>query len=140
MNIHPNITPEDVKMILTDKGVTPSHQRLSILKYIIDNHNHPSVDTIYKSLSAELPTLSRMTVYNTLKLLTEKGVVNALSISESEILYDYKSDPHAHFLCEECGKIIDIEIRDSLFSRLKIKGHQITDTQINLRGLCKNCK
>lgn len=139
MNTEQNISPEDVRSILSAKGVSPSHQRLSILKYIINNHNHPSVDKIYKSLSPELPTLSRMTVYNTLKLLTEKGIVEALSISESEVLYDYKSHPHAHFQCKECTEIYDIDITADMFTSSKMNGHQITDTQIHLKGICKVC-
>jgi Fe2+ or Zn2+ uptake regulation protein len=139
MNQLQNISNTEVKEILESKGVKPSYQRLSILKYLIINMNHPSVDTIYKSLSNEIPTLSRMTVYNTLNLLYEKGIVSALKIRDNEIIYDYVTHPHAHFECKICGTIYDIELNSDIFSTDSIDDHKIQETQIQLKGICYKC-
>jgi len=134
------ITTEFVGKILEEKGVKPSFQRLSVLKYLMKSENHPSVDKIFKALAQEIPTLSKTTVYNTLNLLTEKGIVTALKINDTEVLYDYIFKPHAHLLCTECGEIHDIFLESS-FSELKeINGHIVSEAQINFRGVCKKCR
>ena len=133
------ITTEFVGKILEESGVKPSFQRLSVLKYLMQNQNHPSVDKIFKALSPDIPTLSKTTVYNTLNLLSEKGVVRALTIDETEVRYDYIFKPHAHFLCTECGQIHDVHLEENFKNLPEIKGHKITEVQINFKGVCKHC-
>ena len=134
------VSISEVKQMLEDKGVRPSFQRMSILKYLIEKKNHPSVDVIYKELSAENPTLSRTTVYNSLNALHEKGLVDSITISETEVRYDYKIEPHAHFKCLKCGKIYDVEIDSDLLKIKSVKGHKVTETQFFMKGICKFCK
>ena len=134
-----HITTEVVGKILEKSGVKPSFQRLSVLKYLMQNQNHPSVDKIFKALSPDIPTLSKTTVYNTLNLLSEKGVVIALSIDETEVRYDFIFKPHAHFLCTECGKIHDVYLEDSFKDLSEVGGHKVTEAQINFKGICKYC-
>lgn len=135
-----NVTVHSVKKLLEHKGVKPSYQRLSILKYLMENMNHPSVDRIFISLSQEIPTLSKMTVYNTLNLLQSKGIVSAIKIRENEVIYDFITKPHAHFECSNCGSIIDIEIDNEILTLSEIDNHKISEAQIHLKGVCKNCQ
>ena len=134
------ILMSEIKEMLENKGVRPSFQRMSVLKYLLEKKNHPSVDVIYKDLSAENPTLSRTTVYNTLNALQKKGLVSSITISETEIRYDYKTEPHAHFKCLSCGKIYDVEIDSELLKIKSVKGHKVTETQFFMKGICKYCK
>ena len=130
---------ERLKKLLDQKGVKPSYQRISVLKYIMEHMDHPSVDTIFKNLVNQIPTLSKTTVYNTLNLLTEKGVITALSIDGVEVKYDYIEIPHAHFKCIMCHKIYDVKLNSDIFKKRSLKGHKITEAQINLKGICKDC-
>lgn len=125
--------------LLNGKGVKPSFQRLSVLKYLILEKNHPSVDVIYQAIHKDIPTLSKTTVYNTLNLLVERGIVSALSIKEGEVLYDYIEEPHAHFQCSNCGYIEDIMIGSELFKLDSLDGLVIQEAQINFKGICKTC-
>ncbi len=135
-----NVSTEYLGNLLSERGVKPSIQRLSVLKYLISKKNHPSVDVIYQYLHKEIPTLSKTTVYNTLNLLVDKGIVTALSIKEGEVLYDFIEYPHAHFLCTKCGNIYDIKIDNQIFNIKTFEGFHIEESQINLRGICSNCK
>lgn len=138
--VDPNqITTEYVGKILEEKGVKPSFQRLSVLKYLMLSQNHPSVDKIFKALAPDIPTLSKTTVYNTLNLLTEKGVVKALTINDNEIIYDYVFKPHAHFLCTECGHVYDVYLENNFDEIKEIEGNRVHETQINFKGVCKRC-
>ena len=78
---------------LLKKNITPSHQRVMILKYLLDNQCHPTVDQIFSALRDQIPTLSKATIYNTLHVLIEAKLVRVLSIEEHETRYDPKSLP-----------------------------------------------
>ena len=60
---------------LKDHKIRVTPQRQIILNYLITHHNHPSVETIYQELATQLPNLSLATVYNTLKLFVDLGIV-----------------------------------------------------------------
>lgn len=132
----------DVVTMLHDHGVPPSMQRVAIMKYMLEHHTHPTVDNVYTSLSTEMPTLSRTTVYNTLRLLAEHKAVQALTIDERNTCYDADMRPHAHFLCRCCGRIYDMEPTDGIRECTvhELDGFQIEDAQLYYRGVCKYCR
>jgi len=133
------LTTEYLGELLSGKGVKPSFQRLSVLKYLMVAKNHPSVDHIYQAIHKDIPTLSKTTVYNTLNLLVEKGIVSALGIKEGEVLYDYIEEPHAHFQCLNCGCVKDIMIGSDLLKLESLNGLTIQSAQINFKGFCDSC-
>lgn len=134
---------EKLREILRNRGINPSYQRIKIFEYLRDNKLHPTVDMIYERLSPEIPTLSKTTIYNTLKLFAEKGMVSLLVIDQAELRVDPNIVPHAHFICSHCGKIYDIDIDESslkeIEGRASYEGHRIESIQVALRGICKNC-
>lgn len=130
---------DKVKTFLESKQVKASYHRLRILEYLMKNRNHPSVDTIYQALSPEIPTLSKTTVYNTLSLFTEKGIVSSLTIVNNELRYDLMFEPHAHFQCSHCNKVFDIPMENELFFTTSVEEHKVEEIQITFKGLCKDC-
>ena len=72
----------DVVKRLQNHNIKPSVQRIAIMNYLIEHRTHPTVDEIYTALSPSIPTLSKTTVYNTLKLLSEQGAAQTLTIDE----------------------------------------------------------
>lgn len=133
---------ERLKNILQERGLKSTYQRLKILEYI-DEHrdSHPTVEMIYKELFRRLPIISMTTIYNTLNAFLEKGLVSAITITGTEIRYDINTNPHHHFLCRECGRIIDIDI-ECPFARGKEKaicGHRIEEVHGYFKGICKDC-
>jgi len=133
------ITMEKMRGFLESKDVKPSYQRLKILEYLMKNRNHPSVETIFQALAGEIPTLSKTTVYNTLSLFSEKGIVSSLTIVNNELRYDLMIEPHAHFQCTKCGKVIDIPMKNDLFLTTSIENHRVEEIQITFKGICTNC-
>ncbi|OQX73171.1 MAG: transcriptional repressor [Bacteroidetes bacterium 4484_276] len=125
---------------LTQHGVKPSPQRLNIYKYLIEEKNHPTVDTIFKDLIGAMPTLSKTTVYNTLKLFIDKGVAKVINIENNETRYDADTSIHGHFKCEKCLKVFDINIDMSEIKTLDISGFLIKETHFYLKGICKKCR
>ncbi|NIM16602.1 MAG: transcriptional repressor [Candidatus Aminicenantes bacterium] len=133
------ISIDKIRGFLESKGVKPSFQRLKILEYLLKHRNHPSVDTIFQALGDDIPTLSKTTVYNTLSLFTQKGIVASLTVVNNELRYDVLKDPHAHFQCAICSRLYDIPLKNDLFQTDFIEDHQVEDIQVTFKGVCKNC-
>ena len=125
--------------ILKKNDIAPSMQRIKILEYLKNYKTHPTADMIYHALADEMPTLSKITVYNTLKTFTEKGVLMALSIFGNEVRYEYNTNPHIHFKCIKCNKIYDLDKTYFRYDDELIDGHKILEQHINLKGICKEC-
>jgi Fe2+ or Zn2+ uptake regulation protein len=129
----------DFKELLKEHGIAPSLQRIKILEFLEKNRIHPTADMIYKALVRGIPTLSKTTVYNTLKALTEKGVLVTLSLFENEVRYEFNTEPHIHFKCIKCGKIYDISESFECLKNKQIEGHKVLEHHINLKGICREC-
>jgi Fe2+ or Zn2+ uptake regulation protein len=135
----------DVKSILLKHGINPSFHRLKIYEYLRGSRQHPTVDTIYAELSLEIPTLSKTTVYNTVKALADKGLVAAITIEDNEVRYDADMSFHGHFKCTCCGALYDLDMRhvhvgNALSSGRKIQGHLVTERHVYLKGVCRECQ
>lgn len=120
--------------------IKPSMQRIAIMKYLIENLTHPSVDEIYSALFPKMPTLSKTTVYNTLKLFEEHNAVQMLTIDEKNTCFDIDTSPHAHFFCKQCNSIADLStVLPNINNNILIDGNKILETHIYYKGICKKC-
>lgn len=126
---------------LLEYNIKPSMQRIAIMDYLMDHRTHPSADEIYTALSPSMPTLSKTTVYNTLKLFSEQGAALMLTIDERNTNFDADTSPHAHFLCKSCGRIYDLAIPTAVkeVEELNMDGHEVTEIHFYYKGVCKNC-
>ncbi len=131
---------QNIKNSLTDAGIKPSYQRIKIYKYLIENMNHPTVDMIYKDLATDIPTLSKTTIYNTLKLFVDKGIIQMITIEDNKTRYDANTSTHGHFKCIKCGKIYDFSFDKSNLNIKQIKNFEIKQIHLYLKGICENCK
>jgi Fe2+ or Zn2+ uptake regulation protein len=120
-------------------GVKPSPQRVAIMQFLVTHPVHPTVELIFNSLSPEMPTLSKTTVYNTLKLLSEHGAIQTIVIDEKNIRYDAETFVHAHFQCKRCGKVSDLEVEGIEELKVKTNRLDITECQFYYKGLCEEC-
>ena len=125
--------------ILESLEIKPTYERLRILKYLKENKVHPTVNMIYDEVLKEIPTISKTTVYNTLNLFIEKGIVSPINITGTEERFDITTKPHHHFLCEKCGEIIDIDIECPYCKKGYIFEHKIKELHGYFKGICKNC-
>jgi Fur family ferric uptake transcriptional regulator/Fur family peroxide stress response transcriptional regulator len=135
------ITKSEIGNRLLEFSIKPSVQRIAIMEYLMENPTHPTADTIFNDLYPSIPTLSKTTVYNTLKLLEEQGAIQSINIDEKNVRYDADISPHAHFKCKQCGCLHDFPLKDSSFFEFKDSGNFIlTEYQVYYKGYCNNCK
>ena len=129
------------KEYLESFGIRPSVQRIAVMNYLLTHRTHPTVDDIYNALAAEIPTLSRTTVYNTLNLLYEHGAILILCIDGINAHFDGYTHPHAHFMCSQCGKVYDVDLDDTSFVERNTPRNaaRVTDAQLYYKGVCADC-
>jgi Fur family peroxide stress response transcriptional regulator len=94
---------------LHSKGYKVTPQRLAICKLLLSSKDHPSADQIYQEVKKQHPTISLATVYFTLDLLKDLGLVQELGFSDRSSRYDPNISPHINIICPKCGKIYDYE-------------------------------
>lgn len=131
----------NIDIFLREKGIKPSYQRKRIYEYLYERRNHPTVNDIYSVLIHDIPTLSKATVYNTMNLFSEQGLVDIISIEGAEARFDlHPVKPHAHFKCDGCNAILDVDVEIPARILEQALGRATIETQsINFTGLCGNC-
>ena len=114
------------------------------MEYLSGHRNHPTVDMVFNDLYPSIPTLSKTTVYNTLKLFSDQGVILSLNIDEKNVRYDGETSAHAHFRCKKCKKIFDIDknaVNMIAYNYVpESKDFRITECQVYYKGYCKDCE
>ena len=120
-----------------------SRQREAIKEYLSRTEEHPTADTIYMDIREIYPNISLGTVYRNLKLLVDRGeIIRIIGMDESD-RYDGNTHNHYHFLCNECKRVLDIEMEaiDSIIDLAnknfpgKVEGHVTY-----FYGKCNECK
>lgn len=126
-----------LKKILSDNKIRISHQRILVLDYLYTHKTHPTADTIFKDLKKNDPILSQATVYNTLNVLVDKNIIRELDFNEKSKRYDFDLEGKAHFICDKCHNVYDIEncnIKTDLGNEYKVN-----QVQVVYRGICPDC-
>ena len=135
------IARSELKKELINAGIRPSVQRLAIYEYVKSHHTHPTADVVYDALRDVLGSLSLTTVYNTLKLFVDAGLVQLLTIDDTFRCFDGDTSSHAHFRCDSCGRIVDLKIKSDFLAMVDgLDGFEIKEAQLYLKGICPICK
>lgn len=134
------MTTKQSAEILSENGIRPSVQRLAVYQYLCDNPIHPTADVMYNALAPSILTLSKTTIYNTLKLLEEHHLVQTVTIENEELRYDANMSEHIHFKCTSCGAVYDIfSSSENVTQKVLPEGFVLHKAQLNIWGLCKKC-
>lgn len=126
------------KQILLDKGISPSFQRLKVYSYLMGTQSHPTAFTIFSDLQKEIPSLSKTTIYNVLKLLSKNGLIKEVRIEDHELRFDAELREHGHFKCSKCGNVSDVFLNQDLIHLIE-QGKEINEIQFNITGICETC-
>ena len=130
---------KDIGQHLKEYGIKPSYQRLKIMEFLLGTKSHPTVESIHTVLVEEIPTLSKTTVYNTLKLFIEKKIVLVVNIEDNETRFDADTSLHGHFKCNKCGVVSDFFFDTEKFDFNDNKKCKIEETHIYQKGICDKC-
>ena len=136
--------PMDIASKLSKQGYRLTPQRLMILSAIENSENHISAEEIYSQIVTRYPYVNISTVYRTLELLKELGLVTEIDLGEGRVRYHPADKAHHHHLvCQKCGAIIDVD--ESTLARLKdvlLARHNFSASlrHVAISGVCGNCR
>lgn len=131
-----------VTELLRQKGFKVTLQRLAIYNALCNTKSHPNAEMIYNKLQPYYPTMSLATIYKTVDILHEIGLINILNIGEDSFRYDARTDSHAHVCCTECGRVDDVSIDlGSCMKEAEDKtSYDLNRHQLYFYGLCPECR
>lgn len=93
---------------LASHGIVPTPQRVEIATILLEKPQHLSADQLLDTLRQNGSTVSKATVYNTLHLLSKKGLVREVIVDPARTFFDSTTHPHHHFYNEDSGELSDI--------------------------------
>ncbi len=129
--------------VCRQQGVKATHQRTEILRELAGSGQHPDAETILVRVRQKIPSISVDTVYRTLRLLEDSGVIARVGSIRDRTRFDANMDRHHHFVCTECGMIGDFysDAMDRLpVPREVAEMGSVEGVYVELRGVCQNCK
>lgn len=128
--------------IFKERGYKVTTQRLAICKFILSRKDHPTADQIYQGLKKEHPTMSLGTIYKTLHLLKEIGLIQELGFNEGSSRYDPDMELHINMVCQKCGKIHDFKtekVKKLWKTIVSESGVKPKGQRLDLYYVCEDC-
>lgn len=128
---------EDLELL----GLTK--QRRAVLRVIRESDAHLTANQVFEHARRILPSISYATVYNSLRYLKNEGLIGEVRFGANCTRYDRKLKRHDHAICNDCGKLVDMElsIPDGLIKEAaKRSKFEAGSIELTLRGLCPECR
>lgn len=124
------------------KTLNYSRQREAIYNYLMGTEEHPTAEAVFQGVQKDFPKISLGTIYRNLALLEETGQIQKIPSNDAKDHYDADISEHPHFICQECGAVIDLEMDNLEF--LKTLANQgfdgeIEKSQLVFFGKCHHC-
>lgn len=143
--MEPVDTPVDVDAVLVGRlrgaGLRVTPQRLALHRLIARSHRHLTAEALLREAAAEHPGLALPTVYSTLELFAELGVVRRVA-APGAARYDTDPSPHDHFTCVRCGELYDLDTsagRAAARRAAEAAGHAVESASVVVSGVCVSC-
>jgi Fe2+ or Zn2+ uptake regulation protein len=133
---------EELSDLLRARGQRVTSQRLVILRELRRRHHHATAEEILGAVSYDLPGITMPTVYSTLELLVEFGLVRKIDVGSGVSLFDGRTDPHQHTVCRVCGRVEDLDgpfDPAALIAAAERGGFRTDQVDVVLSGVCEQC-
>ena len=121
---------ENLREKLREKGISPTAQRVEIARLLFTRHEHLSADEVHQLVNKDLPAVSKATVYNTLGLFVEHGLIRQVIADPSRVYYDPNTAPHHHVYDVATGQLTDICLEE-----VQVKGLPAMSPGVQLEGV-----
>ena len=134
---------QNITDLLRSNGFKVTPQRLAVYQALANTKEYPNAEMIFNGLQATYPTMSLATVYKTIDILHEIGLVQILNAGEDSFRYDADVSEHAHIRCVECGRVDDVfdldtaKFNDQIQQNTK---YRLVGQQFYFYGICADCQ
>lgn len=133
---------DELAQALRAAGLQVTAQRLAVYKAVKENP-HSMADNICLFVRSEIGVISRQTVYDSLNVMVEHGIVRKIQPAGSAARYEHRVDNHHHLACRQCGSLIDIDCaigEAPCITPEHNHGYQIDEAEVTYWGLCPACQ
>jgi Fur family peroxide stress response transcriptional regulator len=133
---------EHMKAVAKAASVKMTHQRLEIFREVAASEEHPDAESLFRAVQERVPTVSLDTVYRTLWMLHDLGLVTTLGPKRDGFRFDANLDQHHHYVCVRCGLVRDFQ--SEALNGLRVPNSVkdlggILATRVEVRGVCARC-
>ncbi len=133
---------QKIVQILRERGVRITPSRRTVVEAIVSANGHVTADEISEAVESKFPEIHLSTVYRTLDMLEDSGIVDHVHLGHGKAVYHLKNEMHRHLVCEKCSMVIEIseDVLAPLLNEVKEKWHfTLKGDHFALLGLCENC-
>ncbi len=123
--------------ILKEKRIKITHNRALILSFLLKNVGHYSTKDIYNNVKKKYINLNLASVYNTLTIFAEKGLIRLVTKIDNQAIWDSNISTHAHFVCQICHRVFDIDKKFNINTNVKVG--RVDWVKITYFGICNDC-
>lgn len=127
----------------SDAGIRMTTQRAAILEVVRAAEKHLTAGEIFERVRRKYPTIAYGTVYRTLHLLAERGLILEFPFGDQASRFDRRTDRHDHVQCSVCGELVDVDVPSAMLARVVAEeqtGFRIDGHQTVFSGLCPVCQ
>ena len=117
--------------------------RRLILDIVSHSHDHPTASDVIDRLKTQGHSVAYATVYNSLRYLSEQGLIRELKLERDASRYDSRTEDHQHIMCVSCGQVNEVMTESPKEWLRKIEdetGYSITEEQLLFKGVCAECR
>ena len=125
------------------RGIKVTHQRIEVLRELAATGEHPDAETLFERVRKRIPAISLDTVYRTLHMFEDMGVISRVGAVCDRARFDANTERHHHFVCSNCGKIDDFTSADlDRFAAPPeaVAMGRVDSVHVEVRGLCRDCQ
>lgn len=134
---------QDIEARFRRHDVRLTRQRAAIYAALVETTSHPSADDLYRIVKRQQPMMSRNTVYYTLSVLRNAGLVREVNVGHDMARYDGNVSMHHHLICLACGQIMDVmdeELNRLHLSSGQARGFDVLGHRVEFHGYCVSCQ
>jgi Fur family transcriptional regulator, peroxide stress response regulator len=132
----------DFQQLCHDNQLAVTHQRLVLYRALMEMPDHPNPEQVFERVRLDLPSISLATVYKTLHLFLQTGIIREVSPHHGSLRIEPNANRHHHFICLQCHAITDLapsEVDETPLKNSVPQGFHITQVSMEVRGLCRLC-
>jgi Fe2+ or Zn2+ uptake regulation protein len=133
----------ELSAALRARGQRVTSQRLILHRALRELDRHATAEELLRAVDERLPNLSLPTVYATLELFEQLGIVRRIAGGAGPVLWDPRPEEHQHFACRHCGRVLDLDVRVRAAGALaaaRTAGHAPESAQLLVVGVCDECR
>lgn len=132
-------SPAELTTMFRQRGLRITPQRVAVFEALHERPDHPSAESVFQAVSADMPSISLRTVYQTLNDLTEMGEIRRLDLGGDAARFDPNTGDHHHLVCDECGRITDAYFDVDGIELGGLTGFTPVATKVVVTGVCDAC-